>query len=222
MDAVGRRADSCSAVAMPSMPGMLMSMSTTAGCRLAASSSASAPEAAAPTTSMSLSNPSSFVRCSGVSGMSSTMRTRMRSAICFRLRFGPGPIHRWGARPARAGRRRGRRGGGPGGGGGWGGGEGAVGPARPAPPTACCQGPRRGGTVLLRWRRYLDGEVARQDAPLLDELEEGDAGGDVGRRVPVAGRPQHEGEVPVELREADQLDLLRREPQDDDLLLPGE
>ena len=86
-EADGSTAAICSVVAMPSMPGMLMSMSTIAGCRRWASSSASGPEAAAPTTSMSLSNPSSFVRWSRVSWMSSTMRTAMRSAISALVSF---------------------------------------------------------------------------------------------------------------------------------------
>ena len=52
----------CSVAAMPSMSGMLMSIRTMSGVSLPAISSASRPDAAAPTTSMSLSKPSSFVR----------------------------------------------------------------------------------------------------------------------------------------------------------------
>ncbi len=66
---------------MPSMSGMLMSIRTTSGVRELARLMASLPDAAEPTTSMSLSKPSSFVRWSRVSGMSSTMRTRIWSAI---------------------------------------------------------------------------------------------------------------------------------------------
>src|SRR5215212_3243151 len=62
---------------MPSIPGMLMSSSSTSGWSLAASGSASSPEAAAPTTSMSFSKLSSLARCSRVSAMSSTIRTRI-------------------------------------------------------------------------------------------------------------------------------------------------
>jgi hypothetical protein len=79
--AVGTRDASSSVVAMPSMSGMLMSISTTSGVSFIASWIASAPDAAEPTTSMSVSKPSSFVRWSRVSGMSSTMRTRIWSGI---------------------------------------------------------------------------------------------------------------------------------------------
>ena len=51
-----------SVAAMPSMSGMLMSIRMTSGFSSAASVSAWAPDAAAPTTSMSDSKPSSFVR----------------------------------------------------------------------------------------------------------------------------------------------------------------
>jgi hypothetical protein len=44
------------------MSGMLMSIRTTSGISSEASCNACAPEAAEPTTSMSLSNPRSFVR----------------------------------------------------------------------------------------------------------------------------------------------------------------
>ncbi len=84
-DAAGAEWDISSVVAMPSMSGMLMSIRTTSGESFVARSRASAPDAAEPTTSMSLSKPSSFVRWSRVSGMSSTMRTRIWSAI---RRFG--------------------------------------------------------------------------------------------------------------------------------------
>jgi hypothetical protein len=63
------------------MPGMLMSIRTTSGRSALAISMASGPPAAAPTTSTSLSKPSSFERWSRVSGMSSTIRTLMRSVI---------------------------------------------------------------------------------------------------------------------------------------------
>ena len=51
-----------SVVAMPSMSGMLMSIRTMSGFSSTAIWSASAPDPAAPTTSISLSKPSSFVR----------------------------------------------------------------------------------------------------------------------------------------------------------------
>jgi hypothetical protein len=80
-DAVGTARAISSVVAMPSMSGMLMSISTTSGVSDDASLMASPPEAAAPTTSMSPSKPSSFERWSRVSGISSTIRTRIWSAI---------------------------------------------------------------------------------------------------------------------------------------------
>ena len=67
--------------AIPSISGMLMSIRTMSGRSFAAISSASAPDAAAPTTSTSFSNPRSFVRWSRVSVMSSTIRTRIWSLI---------------------------------------------------------------------------------------------------------------------------------------------
>src|SRR6185369_17484773 len=79
--AVGTSAASFSVAVMPSMPGMLMSIRTTSGFTEAAIWTASGPPAAAPTTSTSLSKPSSFDRWSRVSGMSSTIRTLMRSLI---------------------------------------------------------------------------------------------------------------------------------------------
>src|ERR1035437_6900898 len=79
--AAGTCADRRSVAVMPSMSGMLMSIRTTSGRILAAISIASAPDDAAPTTSMSGSKPSSLARWSRVSEMSSTMRTRIRSAI---------------------------------------------------------------------------------------------------------------------------------------------
>src|SRR3990172_7931318 len=79
--AVGTAEASFSVAVMPSMPGMLMSIRTTSGLTAAAISRASGPLAAAPTTSTSASKPSSFERWSRVSGMSSTIRTLMRSAI---------------------------------------------------------------------------------------------------------------------------------------------
>ena len=60
--AAGALEDSCSVAVMPSMSGMLMSIRTTSGFSRTAISSASRPDAAAPTTSMSLSKPRSFVR----------------------------------------------------------------------------------------------------------------------------------------------------------------
>src|SRR5689334_19831890 len=63
------------------MSGMLMSMRTTSGVSSVAIDSDSEPDAAEPTTSMSLSKPRSLVRWSRVSGMSSTIRTRIWSAI---------------------------------------------------------------------------------------------------------------------------------------------
>src|SRR4051812_49218026 len=64
---------------------MLMSIRMTSGLNRTAISIASRPDAAEPTTSMSLSKPRSFVRWSRVSGMSSTTRTRIWSAISLRL-----------------------------------------------------------------------------------------------------------------------------------------
>ena len=61
-EAAGATVASCSVVAMPSMSGMLMSISTTSGVSATAIRSASSPDPAAPTTSMSPSKPSSFVR----------------------------------------------------------------------------------------------------------------------------------------------------------------
>ena len=66
---------------MPSMSGMFMSIRMTSGRSLVACSIASAPEDAVPITWMSGSNPRSFARWSRVSGMSSTMRTWIRSAM---------------------------------------------------------------------------------------------------------------------------------------------
>ena len=60
--AVGTSDERRSVAAMPSMSGMLMSMRTMSGSSWAAISSASRPDAAAPTTSMSVSKPSSFAR----------------------------------------------------------------------------------------------------------------------------------------------------------------
>jgi hypothetical protein len=80
-EAVGTARAISSVVAMPSMSGMLMSMRTMSGVSLVASLRASTPDAAAPTTSMSPSKPRSFERWSRVSGMSSTIRTRIWSAI---------------------------------------------------------------------------------------------------------------------------------------------
>ena len=68
---------------MPSMSGMLMSIKITSGRIFVASAMASAPEDAVPATSMSGSKPNSFARWSRVSGMSSTMRTLIRSAMEF-------------------------------------------------------------------------------------------------------------------------------------------
>src|SRR5258705_6737789 len=82
---VGASAASFSVAVMPSIPGMLMSIRTTSGLSAAAICTASGPAAAAPTTSTSLSKPSSFDRWSRVSGMSSTIRTLMRSVIGARL-----------------------------------------------------------------------------------------------------------------------------------------
>src|ERR1035437_444299 len=79
--ASGTCADRRSVAVMPSMSGMLMSIRTTSGRILAASSIASAPDDAVPTTSISGSKPSSLARWSRVSEISSTMRTRIRSAI---------------------------------------------------------------------------------------------------------------------------------------------
>ncbi len=66
---------------MPSISGMLMSIRTTSGPSSEARAIASRPDAAAPTTVMSDSNPSSLVRWSRVSGMSSTIRTRIWSGM---------------------------------------------------------------------------------------------------------------------------------------------
>ena len=60
--AAGTAEESCSVAAMPSMSGMLMSIRMTSGLSRAAISSASRPDAAEPTTSMSPSKPRSFVR----------------------------------------------------------------------------------------------------------------------------------------------------------------
>jgi hypothetical protein len=60
--AVGTSAASFSVAVMPSIPGMLMSMRTTSGLSFVAISIASGPPAAAPTTSTSLSKPSSLER----------------------------------------------------------------------------------------------------------------------------------------------------------------
>src|SRR5664279_4963327 len=79
--ASGTRADRRSVDVMPSMSGMLMSIRTTSGRILAANSIASAPDDAVPTTSISGAKPSSLARWSRVSEISSTMRTRIRSAI---------------------------------------------------------------------------------------------------------------------------------------------
>src|SRR4051794_30060668 len=86
---VGARTASCSAVSMPSMPGMLMSSRTTSTLLSPASVMASGPDDTLPATNMSGSNPSSFERWSRVSAMSSTMTTLMRSAtsgVCRRDR----------------------------------------------------------------------------------------------------------------------------------------
>ena len=60
--APGTLDESCSVAVMPSMSGMLMSMRMTSGFSRAPISRASLPDAAEPTTSMSLSKPRSFVR----------------------------------------------------------------------------------------------------------------------------------------------------------------
>ena len=62
MALAGTCAESSSVAVIPSMSGMLMSIRTTSGWSRAAISSDSAPDAAAPTTSMSFSKPRSFVR----------------------------------------------------------------------------------------------------------------------------------------------------------------
>jgi hypothetical protein len=78
---LGTWAESFSVAEMPSMSGMLMSIRITSGESLVASEIASEPEEAVPTTSMSCSKPSSLARWSRVSGMSSTIRTLIRSAM---------------------------------------------------------------------------------------------------------------------------------------------
>jgi hypothetical protein len=77
----GARIASCSAVAMPSMPGMLMSSRTTSTDFSLASAIASRPEATLPATWMSDSKLSSLARWSRVSSMSSTITTLIRSVI---------------------------------------------------------------------------------------------------------------------------------------------
>src|SRR5439155_18701150 len=72
---VGSRCEMISEAATPSMPGMLMSMTITSGRRSIAVLTASSPDSAVPHTSTSCSKLKSFVRCSRVSGMSSTIRT---------------------------------------------------------------------------------------------------------------------------------------------------
>ena len=71
----GSRCEMISAVAMPSMPGMLMSMTMTSGRSSMAIWIASSPEEAVPATSISRSSPRRRDRWSRVSGMSSTIRT---------------------------------------------------------------------------------------------------------------------------------------------------
>ena len=71
----GSRCEMISAAAMPSMPGMLMSMTMTSGRISIAIWIASSPELAVPATSISRSSPRRRDRWSRVSGMSSTMRT---------------------------------------------------------------------------------------------------------------------------------------------------
>src|SRR5438874_10053548 len=83
---VGSRCEMISEAATPSMPGMLMSMTITSGRRSIADLTASSPDSAVPHTSTSCSKLKSFVRCSRVSGMSSTIRTLI---TCRSPRAGP-------------------------------------------------------------------------------------------------------------------------------------
>ena len=71
----GSRCEMISAAAMPSMPGMLMSMTITSGRMSIDIWIASSPEEAVPATSISRSSPRRRDRWSRVSGMSSTIRT---------------------------------------------------------------------------------------------------------------------------------------------------
>src|SRR5487761_299459 len=74
---LGDSTASVSVAAMPSMPGMLTSMSTTWGVSCRVTSIPVRPSAAVPTTSMSSSKESSFLRLSRVLAMSSMTTTRI-------------------------------------------------------------------------------------------------------------------------------------------------
>src|SRR5688500_7594757 len=80
IEAVGAVMASCSAVARPSMPGMLMSSRMTSVGLLSTTFTASSPEPTLSVTTMSLSKLSSLARCSRVSAMSSTITTLIGSA----------------------------------------------------------------------------------------------------------------------------------------------
>ena len=87
----GSRWEMISAAAMPSMPGMLMSMTMTSGRMSIATWIASSPELAVPATSISRSSPRRRDRWSRVSGMSSTMRTLIMLGISRRTVGGVTP-----------------------------------------------------------------------------------------------------------------------------------
>src|SRR4051812_4168776 len=196
---------------------MLMSIRMTSGLSRTAISIASRPDAAEPTTSMSLSKPRSFVRWSRVSGMSSTTRTRIWSAISLRLILDAWAV-RW---VGSAGNRDGRR-----------------------TRVRCARRPRvlvprrrqpSGGLGPLAGRRRdgLD-DLGWQDAVVVDEHLESDTSGlsidrrkwSAGDRIDeVTNRSKGERHVlyrprgTVHLRELQHFGLLCGDGKDDDLRL---
>src|SRR5439155_4196206 len=201
---------------MPSMSGMLMSINTTSGLTWLATVTASLPDAAAPTTSMSVSNPSSFVRWSRVSGMSSTIRTRIWSAI---RSVGPigldaamvveawSPENWTGAGPVvRRARRAGL-------------GEEVAPGDRWLASDYLAQLRREDGLDELRDRnREVGGQLLERDA--LRAARRRDDQLTRGRVVEVGHGPEDEADRAVELGELDDFRLRRRRHgEDDDLLL---
>src|SRR5262245_27117197 len=199
------------------MSGMLMSIRTTSGCMSPAIEMASVPDAADPTTSMSLSKPRSLVRWSRVSGMSSTIRTRIWSAIRQWVRWSRSRGG-WGRCPGALD------------------GRGTGGPTRPSRWLGDGRPGRPGGGLSARRaplsRKDALDELRDRDPEVVDELlqrcalrrvgwGQGDRARDRVDREVLAGS-EDEADRAVQLGELDDFGLVRVDPEDHDLLLAVE
>ena len=205
---VGRRsADSCSVAAMPSMPGMLMSIRTTSGLSRRPSRGPRARTRPTPTTSMSLSKPSSFVEV--VARLGDVVDDEDTDLVGHLALVGPCGAMRW----RMAGTVDGRR----------------TGAVRSRPSRRGC-GPSDGrvGSVRLLHRRTVSTSsgggrrsVSTRVLRMMPVVSAGIGGSALaGDRVDeVVERAQDQRDVAVHLGELDDFGLLGVDRQDHDLLL---